>query len=75
MPRWTISVPCSKWISRYLPRRPVDRMRRPASSAGRGRERPAQALAAQHDLFDDAAFQVRSDAAPGDFYFREFRHM
>jgi hypothetical protein len=40
-----------------------------------GRERPAQALAPQDDLFDDAAFQVRSDTAPGNFYFREFRHM
>ena len=38
------------------------------------RERPAQAFAAQYDVFDDAVFQVRRDAAPGDFDFREFRH-
>jgi hypothetical protein len=47
---------------------------RPAGRQG-GRKRPAQAGAAQHDLFDDAAFEVRRDAAPGDFYFWEFRHL
>jgi hypothetical protein len=74
MPRWTIRVPCSNFSSRYLPRRPVQDA--PALQQRRqlGRKRPAQTLAAQHDVFDDAAFQVRSDAAPGDFYFWEFRH-
>jgi hypothetical protein len=38
------------------------------------RKRPAQALAPEHDLLDDAAFEVRRDTAPGHFYFGEFRH-
>jgi hypothetical protein len=74
MPRWTISVPASKPISRYLPRRPCAVMRWPTSIGQVGREGPAQAFAPEHDLFDDAAFQVRCDAAPGHFYFGEFRH-
>jgi hypothetical protein len=39
-----------------------------------GREGPAQAFAAQHHLFDDTAFDVGCDTAPGDFYFWQFRH-
>ena len=38
------------------------------------REGPAQALTAEHDLFDHATFQVGCDPAPGHFYFGEFRH-
>ena len=39
-----------------------------------GGEGPAQAFAPEHDLFDDAAFQMRCHTAPGHFYFGEFRH-
>ena len=38
------------------------------------REGPAQALAAEHRLLDDAAFDMGSDTAPGDFYFWQFGH-
>ncbi|VXC07467.1 hypothetical protein MASSI9I_51083 [Massilia sp. 9I] len=39
-----------------------------------GREGPAQAFAAQHDLLDDTAFDMGRDTAPGNFYFWEFGH-
>jgi hypothetical protein len=39
-----------------------------------GGEGPTQPFAPKHDLFDGAAFQVRGNPAPGDFYFGEFRH-
>ena len=34
MPKWMIKSPCSKWINRYLPRRPVPAMVRMVCLAG-----------------------------------------
>jgi hypothetical protein len=69
-----MSVPWSNAISRYLPRRPVLRIVRPQALRQVGRERPAQAAMAQRHCGDNATIQMRRDAAPRDFNFRQFRH-
>ena len=40
-----------------------------------GREGPAQAVAAHQHAVDDAPFDMRRDAAPGDFNFWQFWHV
>ena len=76
MPRWMIRVPWAKWISRYLPRRPVwqDALAGQQLRQG-GRERPAQAFAAQQHAVDQPSFEMGRDAAPRDFNFWQFRHV
>ena len=71
-----IRVPWAKWISRYLPRRPVceDALAGQQLRQGRG-ERPAQAVAAQQHAVDQPAFEVGRDAEPGDFNFWQFWHI